>query len=1143
MKLQKQPSVGVASVASSGRSWARVAALGALTWVVACSEDQVTVGPGVADAETVGGASLDGTVATDAAVGADALPSGDTAREPDAPPNADGQPSSADKDAAPADDVPVVDPDAAPGQDVPAATDVPPSEDAGAADGLDTTAPDTGTANPDVVAPIDAGPAPDSGPAADAVPGADAVPAVDTVLSGDATSAGDAGPDDAVSNDAGPAADAATPPADTGTPGTDAAAADTGKACAGDGDCAALAGPCVASMCVTGSCATKAKAEGDKCDDGSTCTSGDVCKAGVCAGAAVDCDDGNGCTKDACDPKTGGCSFAASPGGACEDGNLCTDKDTCTASGKCTPGTQAKVCGDGNPCTKDSCEPAKGCVAAAGNEGAACGPGDACQAEAKCAAGKCAPGKKQECDDTNPCTVDSCDGKSGCVWAGAPGPCDDGNKCTAGDACGAGKCKAGTPVDVAKACDDSNACTDDSCDATLGCVNKPNTAPCSDGNECTTGDACADGKCAVPKSVDCDDQNPCTKDTCETKTGQCNWVAQNGACSDGDECTTGEACAGGKCSGGKAIVCDDKNACTKDACDPKAGCGAVNTVDPCDDGIACTTTDACKDGKCAGAALKCDDGNACTDDACEPATGKCAAANNTAACSTGDKCASGDQCEDGKCVAGSKAKCDDASPCTTDKCDPATGQCTFTAVADATPCDDGVACTAASACKTGKCLPSGPCALYAEDFNGCKTPAGWTLDASPNFPTKGVLWKVDALPKVSDEGGCNLNFNDDTDYCDAVAANQCQQPSGNATSSAIDLTKVTVGQPTFSFWTYYDLDGDAEKPHIQLLDAASGAVIEEHQLGTTGGDMKKWKLVTLPASKASGKSVKIRFNLALPSGQLNSGNKGTGWFIDGFSVTVQFVAEVCTNSIDDDGNGSADCADTACKSNAACAEVCDNGKDDNFDGAIDCADPTCAKAVACAATKLAASDFNCGDKDWTNTSTTQTVIWAIDATPTVPLPVTGKCSLNYNNGTNYSPQANAGAAGMATYNTTLDAAGYSQLSAQFWYWLNVESDPNLDRTYLQVSLDDFAGCCGASVSCNSGGGNQLPNNCNTAGTKSWFLSKEGLKTWKKAVIDLKDFASKKFKVRFRFNTIDGSNNAGYSGPFIDDFRIYAGKGG
>jgi hypothetical protein len=49
------------------------------------------------------------------------------------------------------------------------------------------------------------------------------------------------------------------------------------------------------------------------------------------------------------------------------------------------------------------------------------------------------------CNDNNPCTVDSCDPASGCVFNNNTAACDDGNPCTAGDVCASGAC-VGTPI-------------------------------------------------------------------------------------------------------------------------------------------------------------------------------------------------------------------------------------------------------------------------------------------------------------------------------------------------------------------------------------------------------------------------------------------------------------------------------------------------------------------------------------------------------------------------------------------------------------------------------------------------------------------------------------------------------------------------
>jgi hypothetical protein len=49
------------------------------------------------------------------------------------------------------------------------------------------------------------------------------------------------------------------------------------------------------------------------------------------------------------------------------------------------------------------------------------------------------------CDDSNPCTDDTCSGGT-CTNANNTVPCDDGDSCTAGDACGGGQCLPGAPT-------------------------------------------------------------------------------------------------------------------------------------------------------------------------------------------------------------------------------------------------------------------------------------------------------------------------------------------------------------------------------------------------------------------------------------------------------------------------------------------------------------------------------------------------------------------------------------------------------------------------------------------------------------------------------------------------------------------------
>lgn len=255
-------------------------------------------------------------------------------------------------------------------------------------------------------------------------------------------------------------------------------------------------------------------------------------------------------------------------------------------------------------------------------------------------------------------------------------------------------------------CDDDNPCTDDSCNpVTGGCNNAPNMSPCDDGTACTTADTCAGGVCAG-EVVTCEDGNACTDDTCDPVTGQCRHDPNSSTCDDGNACTTNDICSGGACIG-DASDCEDGNPCTDDVCDPATGqCSNEPNVAACDDGNPCTISDSCSGGVCAGETNDCEDGNACTDDSCDPVTGQCSSEPNTSSCDDGNACTTSDTCLNGTC-AGVATDCQDGNLCTDDSCDPATGQCVN--APNTGSCEDGAFCTVGDTCNgSGLCLGGAP---------------------------------------------------------------------------------------------------------------------------------------------------------------------------------------------------------------------------------------------------------------------------------------------------------------------------------------------------------------------------------------------------------------------------------------------------
>ena len=165
-----------------------------------------------------------------------------------------------------------------------------------------------------------------------------------------------------------------------------------------------------------------------------------VCMSGVCdlcAGVVCE-DDGNECTLDICDPRTGKCGVPAKDGTVCEYKGL--------FAGFCASGFCAKslcddgVCDDGNECTDDACDPlARRCEYDPVEDGTICDLGDS---SGICVSGVCEPEPEcelaDECDDQNDCTRDDCvDGWCEQVPIEEGMPCED----------GAGVCESGVCVD------------------------------------------------------------------------------------------------------------------------------------------------------------------------------------------------------------------------------------------------------------------------------------------------------------------------------------------------------------------------------------------------------------------------------------------------------------------------------------------------------------------------------------------------------------------------------------------------------------------------------------------------------------------------------------------------------------------------
>jgi uncharacterized delta-60 repeat protein len=485
--------------------------------------------------------------------------------------------------------------------------------------------------------------------------------------------------------------------------GADASETDT-STCEVSTDCDDQ-NPCTADLCNTGTCAHQSL-EGKTCDDGDACTEADACSAaGVCVGATGVALPDDPCVTCTCDPAGGLTCTASAVGDACDDQKCCTTGDECQACPKDEPGCNeygrvcsgaVVTCDDGDECSTDAC----GCNGRSPNcEHAKAGDGTPCDFNSNdctvgdaCKAGVCTVGPPMDLDDKNPCTKDVCIKGQVEHQPMLEGQCDDENECTENDHCVLGTCVVGTPVQ----CVVGPCAADAECIQGQGCVTtwKPVGASCGGNDSCAATLACdAEHACTAAGPWDCDDGDPCTVDTCDAGPGTCTHVAAKDGtpCEDQNECTENDHCVLGTCVVGTPVQCV-VGPCAADAeCIQGQGCvttwkpvgASCAGNDPCAATLACDAEHACK---AAGGPSDCDDGDPCTLDTCDAGSGTCThvAAKAGTPCEDGDLCSVGDSCIGGACH-GSPRLCCDGDDCTTDACDPAVG-CVFAAIAGCGEC-------------------------------------------------------------------------------------------------------------------------------------------------------------------------------------------------------------------------------------------------------------------------------------------------------------------------------------------------------------------------------------------------------------------------------------------------------------------------
>jgi len=320
----------------------------------------------------------------------------------------------------------------------------------------------------------------------------------------------------------------------------------------------------------------------ESCDDGNPCTR-DYRADNTCLHEAISCDDGDSSTIDSCGPS--GCINTPAPTLE-EDRSLEPMRQSIllelineTKPREEMPDAGCGDCDDGNACTTDSCDPIAGCIHVA----ASCDDSDACTSDSCDPVAGCIHAAAS-CDDSDACTSDSCDPVIGCSHE--PMACDDGNESTM-DSCQGGECIYQPIKDDNRIGENlSQVQLDETMNRSS--QNNSTSAAISAGihhHKCHNPDPCMkliDEKNCTYQPINCDDGNNSTNDYCYG--GNCYHTTLNCGvsdncyirtfdgqscieifrCRDGDPCTT-DSCDGGSCTN-KKVVCGHGKVCIDGAC-------------------------------------------------------------------------------------------------------------------------------------------------------------------------------------------------------------------------------------------------------------------------------------------------------------------------------------------------------------------------------------------------------------------------------------------------------------------------------------------------------------------------------------------------------------------------------------------------
>jgi len=605
-----------------------------------------------------------------------------------------------------------------------------------------------------------------------------------------------------------------------------------------------------------------------------------------------------------------------------------------------------------------------------------------------------------ECDIDNPCPdsgneclLNSCEDGVCVARDQNAQPCNaDGNLCTTG------VCNLDTCEETAVVCD-VTFCLQTACNAVSGLCEEvsrqSDDTSCNDGLFCTDIDTCQDAVC-TGQPRDCSDGNDCTVDQgCSEDLDQCVYAdeADGSMCDDGNVCTQNDSCMSGSCMAGAGVDCADvAQPCMIGACVDNAGMPACEYT-PITNGTDCVGQDGvCVEGACENASNVCDldaeEEYQCTNSPtlyirCEPAPGQtiglfvsveaCAGpciGGEDGGCLNPASCADHTECADlEECVAGTCAGRDSDGDGVIDADD----NCRNRANASQDDLDsDGFG----DGCDN--CPDDANADQVDTDADGlgdaCDPDCSGVDSCNPD-PA--------ADPEICDNGEDDDGDDDiDCDDEDCLGVGNCPDETGNIIDGELLCANLTDD----------DNDGFTDCEDPDCVDAPNcaanpGAVLYEdiapvlnvcvgchHGNAGPSAGLNLSDAAAVRATIGTASSQGMNYITAGDSSASYLWHKvdGTAGVINGVqmpqggSLTAEEIALIatwidqgalfgpetdCSDTIDNDGDGDADCADTDCSADAFCDPAGGNG------GCVD--NTACAEGEVCVANTCRPANGDC----------------------------------------------------------------------------------------------------------------------------------------------------------------------------------------